>query len=136
MIGLKSGFLQRVKERNPSVIGTHCVLHREALASRTLSPKMKEVLDLSSEIVNYIKAGSLNSRLLKLLCQNMQSEHVALLFHTNVGWWSKGNMLKRLYELKKLQHFSIAGRRKIYWKSFDAKAFNNYWLILWTYFRR
>ena len=36
IIGLKSGFIQRVKERNPSVIGTHCVLHREALASRTL----------------------------------------------------------------------------------------------------
>ena len=36
IIGLKSGFIQRVKERNPSVIGTHCVLHREALALRTL----------------------------------------------------------------------------------------------------
>ena len=39
---------------------------------------MEEVLDLSIEIVSYIKAGSLSSRLFKLLCQNMQSEHVAL----------------------------------------------------------
>ena len=83
MIGLKSGFVRRVK-RNCSVIGTHCVLHREALASRTLPPEMKEVLDISIEIVDYIKAASLNSRLFKLLCQDIQSEHVALLFHLNV----------------------------------------------------
>ena len=98
--GLTSGFIERVKEKNSSVIGTHCILHREALASRTLPHEMKEVLDLSIEIVNYIKAGSLNSRLFKLLCQDMESEHAALFFHTNVRWLSKGNMLKRLYELK------------------------------------
>ena len=76
------------------------MLHRETLASRTLPHEMKDVLDLSIEIVNYIKAGSLNSRLFKLLCQDMEFEHVALLFHTNVRWLSKGNMLKRLHELK------------------------------------
>ena len=54
----------------------------------------------------------------------------ALLFHTDVQWLSKGNMIKRLHELKmKLQYFSILGS-KIYWKSFDSKAFNNHWLIL------
>ena len=46
MIGLKSDFIQRVKERSPSVIGTQCVLYCEALASRALPPEMKEVLDL------------------------------------------------------------------------------------------
>ena len=30
----------------------------------------------------------------------MDSEHEALLFHTNVRWLSKGNMLGRLYELR------------------------------------
>ena len=100
MTGLKSGFIKRVKEKNSSVIGTHWVLHREALASRTFPHEMKEVLDLSIEIGNYIKAGSLNSRLFKLLCQDMESEHVALLFHTNLRWLSMGNMLKRLHELK------------------------------------
>ena len=34
------------------------------------------------------------------MCQDMESEHVALLFHTNVRWLSKGNMLKRLHELR------------------------------------
>ena len=66
MTGLKSGFIKRVK-KNSSVIGTHCILHRKVLASKTLPHEMKEVLDLSIEIMNYIKAGSLNSRLFKLL---------------------------------------------------------------------
>ena len=90
MTGLKSGFIKRVKEKNSSVIGTHCIFHCEALASRALPHEMKEVLDLSIEIVNYIKPGSLNSCLFKLLCQDMESEHVALLFHTNVRWFLRG----------------------------------------------
>ena len=60
----------------------HCVLHREAIASRSLTPEMKAVLD-QSKIVHYIKPGSLNIRLFKLLCQDMQSEHIELLFHKN-----------------------------------------------------
>ena len=67
MTGLKSGFIKRVKEKYSSVIGTHCTLHRKVLPSKTLPYEMKEVLDLSIEIVNYIKAGSLNSCLFKLL---------------------------------------------------------------------
>ena len=74
--------------------------------------EIKEVLDLSIKIVNYIKAGFLNSRLFKLLCQDMESEHVALLFHTNVQWLSKGNMLKRLHELKEEVAVFLDSRKK------------------------
>ena len=42
MLGLQSGFIHRVKERNPSAIGMHCILHEEALASTTLTPEMKK----------------------------------------------------------------------------------------------
>ena len=100
MLGLQSGFTTRVKEKNPSVVGTHCILHREALASRTLPAEMRDVLNVAIKVVNFIKAGALNSRLFKLLCKDMESEHEALLFHTNVRWLSKGNMLGRLYELR------------------------------------
>ena len=62
--------------------------------------------------MNYIKAGSLNSRLFKLVCQDMESEHVALLFHTNVRWFSKGNMLKRLYELREKVAVLLDSRKK------------------------
>ena len=112
MTGLKSSFIKRVKEKNSSVISTHCILHREALAARTLPHEMKEALDISTEIMNYIKAGSLGSRLFKVLCQDMESEHVALLFHTNVRWLSKGNMQKRLHELKDEAAVFLDSRKK------------------------
>ncbi|XP_068214344.1 protein FAM200C-like [Palaemon carinicauda] len=100
MVGLRSGFITKVKEKNPSVISTHCIIHRESLASRTLPDEMRDVLNVAIKVVNFIKSGALNSRLFKLLCKDMYSEHEALLFHTNIRWLSKGNMLERLYELR------------------------------------
>uniref|UniRef100_A0A8C4N202 Uncharacterized protein n=1 Tax=Eptatretus burgeri TaxID=7764 RepID=A0A8C4N202_EPTBU len=82
MLGLQSGFITRVKEKSPSAMGTHCILHREALASRTLPAEMRDVMNLAIKVVNFIKAGALNSRLFKQLCVDMDSEHQALLFHT------------------------------------------------------
>ena len=37
MLGARSGILELVKRKNSDVIGTHCIIHREALASRTMS---------------------------------------------------------------------------------------------------
>ena len=100
MVGVRSGFITKVKEINPSVVSTHCIIHRESLASRTLPDELRDVLNVAIKVVNFIKSGALNSRLFKLLCKDMDSEHEALLFHTNVRWLSKGNMLGRLYELR------------------------------------
>ena len=68
MLGLQSGFITRVKEKIPSAIGTRCILHREALASRTLPAEMRDVMNLAIKVVNFIIAGALNSRLFKQLC--------------------------------------------------------------------
>ena len=83
MLGLQSSFITRVKEKSPSAIGMHCILHREALASRTPPAEMRDVMNLAIKVVNFINAGALNSRLFKHLCVDMDSEHQALLFHTN-----------------------------------------------------
>ena len=34
VVNLRYGFIQRAKERNPFIVGTYYVLHREALAFR------------------------------------------------------------------------------------------------------
>ncbi|XP_064088411.1 zinc finger BED domain-containing protein 5-like [Macrobrachium nipponense] len=88
------------ERKNPSTVGTHCILHREVLASRTLPAEMRDVLNVAIKVVNFIKAGALNSRPFTLFCKDMESEHEALLFHTNVRLPLKGNMLGRLYELR------------------------------------
>ena len=96
MLGARSGFVKFVKRKNPNIIVTHCMIHREALASRTMPEELKQTLDSAIKILNYIKASALNTRLFQKLCQDMESEHQNLVYHTSVRWLSKGNMLNRL----------------------------------------
>ena len=100
MLGAQSGFQKKVKELAPHATGTHCLIHRYALACKTLPPCLQNVLDSVIKIVNYIKSGSLNTRLFKQLYVDMNSAHETLLFHTSVRWLSKGNVLNRIFELK------------------------------------
>ncbi|XP_076044741.1 protein FAM200B-like [Oratosquilla oratoria] len=85
LLGLQSGFITRAKKkRNPSVIGKHFILHREALASRILLAEMSDVLNATIEVVNFVKSGAFKSSLFKSLCQDKESKHEAFLFHANV----------------------------------------------------
>ncbi|GBL98776.1 SCAN domain-containing protein 3 [Araneus ventricosus] len=54
----------------------------------------------SVKVVNFIKGNSTNTRLFKSLCGDMDSLHTTLLLHTEVRWISRGNVLKRLFELR------------------------------------
>ena len=49
--------------------------------------------------MNFIKAGSLNTRQFKELCKDMNAMHEILLFHTAVRWLSKGNVLYHVFEM-------------------------------------
>ncbi|KAJ4937848.1 hypothetical protein JOQ06_002478 [Pogonophryne albipinna] len=73
---------------------------KEALASKTLDPELKSVLETAIKMVNYIKSRPLNTRLFANLCNELGSEHQGLLFHTEVRWLSMRNVLSRLYELR------------------------------------
>ena len=57
MLGARYGFLELVKRKNSNVIGTHCIIHREALASRTMSQLLKQTLDFSIIVINYTKCS-------------------------------------------------------------------------------
>ncbi|KAF2889162.1 hypothetical protein ILUMI_17011 [Ignelater luminosus] len=100
VIGARSGLAQELKEKNPTLVSTHCVIHRQALASKTLPQNLRQTLDSAINVVNYIKSSILNSRLFTLLCAYLDSDHRVLLFHAVIRWLCKGNMLARLYELK------------------------------------
>ena len=50
-------------------------------------------------MVNEIKSTALNTRLFRLLCQVLDENHEELLFHTEVRWLSRGNMLSRVESL-------------------------------------
>ncbi|KAI7804398.1 putative zinc finger BED domain-containing protein 5-like [Triplophysa rosa] len=70
------------------------------LVTRVFFFALCEVLQDAVKIVNFIKARPLNSRLFSALCNEMGSDHVILLLHTDVRWLSRGNVLTRLFELR------------------------------------
>ncbi|CAH2012902.1 unnamed protein product [Acanthoscelides obtectus] len=84
MIGVRSGSAKKLKEKNPARVSTHCVIHRQALASKTLPQKLRQTLDSPISIVNYMECSALNSRLFTLLCEDLDSDHKVPLFHTEV----------------------------------------------------
>ena len=99
MLGSRSGFIPRIKQKSPNAVGTHCLIHREALAFKTLTAAMKDKLAIAFRVVNFVKASATNTRLLNQLCQEMDSACETLLFHTAVRWLSKGNIdLRRFLE--------------------------------------
>lgn len=98
--GTKKGFRARVSAVTNSVKFTHCMIHREALASKVLQPEVNKVLNDVISVVNFVKARALNSRLFSILCEEMGSTHDSLLLHTEVRWLSRGRVLRRVVELK------------------------------------
>ncbi|KAI4789739.1 hypothetical protein KUCAC02_035060 [Chaenocephalus aceratus] len=94
MTGRKSGVVARAKERNPMMIATHCMLHRQALASTSLSPELQSVLSTVVSVVNHIECKP-QSRLFGQLCREMGAGQDTLLFHSEVRWLSRGKALQR-----------------------------------------
>ncbi|KAK2708151.1 hypothetical protein QYM36_013914 [Artemia franciscana] len=64
-------------------------IQRQALASKRMNAHLHETLNEAVKVINFIKARPLNSRMFKLLCQEMGSEHQHLLLHTEVRWFKK-----------------------------------------------
>ncbi|VVC41301.1 Hypothetical protein CINCED_3A022759 [Cinara cedri] len=107
MLGKSSGFTALIKKEILDII-THCFLHRHALTSKTLPTDLKEIMTITVKIVIFIRARALNHR------------HEVLLYHTEVRWLSRGQVMKRVYELRKEISFFLVERQ-----SSLAKHFNN-----------
>uniref|UniRef100_A0A1Y1KZY7 HAT C-terminal dimerisation domain-containing protein n=2 Tax=Photinus pyralis TaxID=7054 RepID=A0A1Y1KZY7_PHOPY len=100
MTGKNSGLVAKLKSIMPNVSWTHCFLHRQALAAKVLPSDLNDVLKEVIKIVNSIKGKALQTRLFRIVCEDMDSLHRNLLYHTEVRWLSKGKVLTRVLELK------------------------------------
>ena len=88
MVGAKGGFVTLVKNEWPRVMSSHCLLHRYALATKTLPMSLMEVMDVVVKVINFICAKAKNHQLFKILAKEMGAKYLGLLYHTKVRWLS------------------------------------------------
>ena len=114
MIGANSRLVSLIKQKNPAIQGTHCMIPKEALVLKTIPKRPHEHLSVVIKVVNYCNSA-LNTRLFSKLCKDMDANHTALLYHTRVCWLSKRNMLSRILKLKEVKLFLVAKQKMIYY---------------------
>lgn len=100
MTGRVKELIVHTRQKNPDTLWPHCVIHREALASKKMSPELNSILNDAVKAINFIKSRPQNARLFRRLYYSMGSEHTELLLHTEVCWLSRGKVLNRLFELR------------------------------------
>ena len=101
MTGDRAGVVAKVKNVNhPDIMSTHCIIHREQLVAKTMSPELHKVLSDVIKIINEIRHKALNSRLFETLCEEIGSQYTHLLPHAEVRWLSRGKILTRLFVLR------------------------------------
>ena len=105
MLVCRSGFQTRIKHESPDTKTLHCMIHRQSPATRTMPQELICVLVDVVYMVNFIKSSALNTRLFKLLCQDLDAKYETVLFHTEVRWLSKGNRAQDfLVKIRELFH--------------------------------
>ncbi|XP_022167751.1 protein FAM200A-like [Myzus persicae] len=100
MAGHYGGLQTFIRQKALEMIWTHCLIHRESLASQNMCPSLNTILQTVIKVVNYIKTRPVKARFFKKICEEMGAEHTALLFYCNSRWQSKGNVLVRVFELR------------------------------------
>ncbi|GFY02696.1 SCAN domain-containing protein 3 [Trichonephila clavipes] len=113
-----------MKDGNPEMILVHCVIHRENLAAKNITPVLNEILRSVIKCINYFKANAKCERLFRRLGENENAGYVRLLLHTEVRWLSKGNCLKRFMDLYDALSDFLRDRPEMkHVKTVDDKAF-------------
>ena len=103
-----SGVGARVKAFAANCVFKHCIIHCKALAVKSLSPgkqrktELERVLNIVVKTVNYIKRGGREkfAKIFRKVSEEMDSDNVTLLLHTEVGWLSRGKVLVRVFKLR------------------------------------
>ncbi|GFU44496.1 SCAN domain-containing protein 3 [Trichonephila clavipes] len=87
MMGKKNGCLKLMEDANPEMILVHCVIHRQNLIAKNISPVLNEVLHNVIKCVNVIKSSAKCERLFKLFCEEQNEDHRASLPYTAGLQW-------------------------------------------------
>ena len=99
MSGSHSGLRSLIQEHAPMAKWMHCMIHREALVARELSPELGAKVEIVTKVINFIKTRPSKSRVFEKLCAEMNAKHRSLLFYYSSRWLSLGKSFERVYEL-------------------------------------
>lgn len=103
MTGRKNGLVALVQKKLEEegveeAIALHCIIHQQALCSKCL--KFDNVMSVVVKCINQIKSRGLKHRRFRAFLEEMESEYGDVLYFTEVRWLSRGNVLKRFFELR------------------------------------
>lgn len=95
-------------ENNSGCSWTECNVEPLFLTQRSISlekqcaraSQLHETLQSVVKAVNYIKHNAKNTKCCQAFCQEMGSGHEHLLYHAEIRWLSKGNVLSFAYDLR------------------------------------
>ena len=85
MTGHTAEFYGRVRSASDTPITfTHCMIHREAIVAKTISPDLNTVVRNAVKVIIVIKSHALNTRIFAIFCDEMESEFTTLLLHCEI----------------------------------------------------
>ncbi|KAK0145575.1 General transcription factor II-I repeat domain-containing protein 2 [Merluccius polli] len=114
MTGKKNGLVALVQrtlaeENSDPVIALHCIIHQHALCSKCLT--FQHVMSVIVKCVNYIRSRGLQHRQFRAFLEEIEASYGDVLYFTEVRWLSRGNVLKRFFELRaEVKRFMEDGR--------------------------
>ena len=99
MCGKTKGPMTLLQEHiGRKIIINHCIIQRQVLCSKVL--KFDHVMLVVVYVVKYLRIRKLNHRLFKSFLKEADSEYGDLVYHTDVRWLSRANVLQRFIALK------------------------------------
>ena len=98
VVGYVENKLNSLETEKVNFVSVHCILHQEALCSKSL--QMRVVMDVVVKTVNFIRSQGLTHRQFEPFLADMDSEYGELLYHTEIRWLSRENVLKHFFALR------------------------------------
>ena len=100
MTGRRNGLVALVLEEEgvDEAIALHCIIHQQALCSNCL--KFDNVISIVVKCINYIRCRGLKYREFCAFLEEIESAYEDVLHFIEVRWLSRGNILKRFFELR------------------------------------
>lgn len=103
MVGWHNGFVARIcqkviESKGSPPLDLHCIIHLRNLCGKQFN--LEHIMMVVVKSVNFIRSHALNYRTFKEFLSKMESEHSAVVYHSEVCWRSQGKVLKWFFDLR------------------------------------